>query len=150
MHYPLRHDFVSITKKNCVWLILALEPIFACRILFSDYFGQISSPDKIFQNSWPQTFDKYIFSLCTFFAQCHFLSQFSWLNVKMSTTSEKWELRIWKLGQIFKIKMFEKLRYYNKDGFLVTLSMFIFSSRLLKKIFESKIKACPSLGREGW
>ena len=66
-----------------------------------------------------------------FFAQC---------SLNSSSTSEQWELRTWKLGQIFK--------YQVMDGWAET-TMIIFSSILLK-FLKSKLKFFQSIRLDGF
>ena len=72
-------------QENGIWLVISrkFEPNFCVldfyfRIAQVEYRGQIGQEHK---NSWPQTFDWYIL------------------------ISEKWELRTWNLGQIFRTNL---------------------------------------------
>ena len=95
------------TKKYCIWLVAYcnLELIFClqdchcqCRIARVEYQGQTRYTKtldcKLFINTCYHIRHRLelIFSLCTIFAQC---------SKSSLSTLAKWDLRTWKIGQIF-------------------------------------------------
>ena len=92
---------------------------------FSDCFNWISRPDKIYQNSWPQTFDYCIGHRVGL--KIFPFTQFCSMLIEQLINLRKEETENLNLGQNFEIMLWMVCQYCS-----VTQQMIILSSKLLK------------------